>query len=328
MGFFRRHAFPLLIICGAALAYAVPGPFIEICGFKCASLIVPLIQVIMFGMGTNLSLSDFSDTLRHPWPIVVGGLLQFSVMPCLGYLLARVAGLDGDVAAGVILIGCAAGGVASNVMAYIAGANVALSVSMTTVSTLLSPFVTPLLMKLLAGRFIHVDAIGMMVALVKMIIIPLFLSQVARCCFDRWCLKAKDVIARAMPILSMSSICLILTFCVAAARKELASAGLVIFLVAIVHNACGYLLGYWGTRLLSLVAPISERDCRTVAIEVGMQNAGMCQALAMSVMKSAAAALAPAIFGVWMDFSGSMLAGWWNRRPPRDAAKRKAAEDG
>ena len=314
MGFFRRHAFSLLIIAGAAVAYSFPGPFTEICGFRCARLIVPLIQVIMFGMGTNLSIADFADTLRRPWPILVGGVLQFSVMPSLGYVLARAAGLDGDVAAGVILTGCAAGGVASNVMAYIAGANVALSVSMTTASTLLSPFVTPLLMRLLAGRFIEVDVMGMMVALVKMILVPLLLSQVARWCFDRWCRKARDVISRSMPILSMSAICLILTFCVAAARKELAEAGLVIFMVAAVHNTCGYVLGYWGTRLLSLVAQISERDCRTVAIEVGMQNAGMCQALAMDVMKSAAAALAPTIFGVWMDFSGSMLANWWNRR--------------
>jgi BASS family bile acid:Na+ symporter len=315
MGFLRRHLFSLLIIGGAFIAYSFPGPFTEIHGFKCARLIVPMIQIIMFGMGTNLSLSDFAEALRRPWPVIVGSLFQFSVMPTLGYFLARLAGFDGDVAAGVILIGSAAGGVASNVMAYIAGANVALSVSMTTVSTLLSPFVTPLLMRLLAGRFIEVDVTAMMIALVNMIFVPLLLSQLARYCFERWCRKAKEMIARALPCLSMAAICLIVTICVAAARKELASAGLLIFLVAIIHNVCGYLLGYWGTRALALVAPISERDCRTVAIEVGMQNAGMCQALAMDVMKSAAAALAPTIFGVWMDFSGSLLANWWKRRP-------------
>lgn len=314
MGFLRKHLFSFLIIGGALVAYFFPGPFTELWGFRCARLIVPLIQVIMFGMGTRLRPTDFIVALRHPWPVFVGCILQFSVMPALGYLLARMAGLEGDVAAGVILIGSAAGGVASNVIAYIAGANVALSIAMTTVSTLLSPLATPLLMRLLAGRFITVDVVGMMLSLVNMIVVPIFLSQLARFCFDKWCRKAEETISRILPDLSMSAICVIVTVCVAAAREELASAGAVIFVVAVVHNACGYVLGYWGTRLLSLVAPISERDCRTVAIEVGMQNAGMCQALAMDVLKSASAALAPTIFGVWMDFSGSLLANWWNRR--------------
>ena len=320
MNFLRRHLFSLLIIGGAVVAYSFPGPFTEIGGFRCARLIVPLIQVIMFGMGTTLSLSDFAVSLRRPWPVIVGAVLQFSVMPSLGYLLARLAGLDGDVAAGVVLIGSAAGGVASNVMAYIANANVALSVTMTTVSTLLSPLLTPLLMRLFAGRFIAVDVVGMMLSLLNMIVVPILLSQLARFCFIRWCRKAETVVARVLPCLSMTAICVIVTVCVAAAREELASAGLLIFGVAVAHNACGYALGYWGTRLLSRIAPISERDCRTVAIEVGMQNAGMSQALAMDVLKSASAALAPTIFGVWMDFSGSLLANWWNRRDVQSQA--------
>jgi len=319
ISFLRQHAFSFLVLGGAVVAYLHPGPFVEIAGFKMSRLIVPLIQVIMFGMGTTLRPDDFANVLRRPWPVAVGAVLQFSVMPLLGFCLAVVAGLDGEVAAGVVLIGSAAGGVASNVMAYIAGANVALSVSMTMVSTLAAPIMTPLLMRLLAGRFVEIDMLDMALSLVNMIIVPLAVSQLARAAFDRWCRKANDVIARLLPCLSMSAICLIITICTAAAREELRTAGLVVFAVAIVHNGLGYALGYWGARLLGRIARIDERDCRTVAIEVGMQNAGMSQALAMNVMKSAGAALAPAIFGVWMDFSGSLLANFWRKRRNKDA---------
>ena len=317
--FLRQHLFSFLIVAGATVAYAFPAPFVELGGFRMSRLIVPLIQVIMFGMGTTLRVDDFVRIVRRPWPVLVGCGLQFAIMPTLGYLLCRTFGLEGDVAAGVILIGSAAGGVASNVMAYIAGANVALSVSMTTVSTLLSPVMTPLLMRVVAGRFIEIDMLDMALSLVYMIIVPLAVSQVARTAFDRWCRRANEVIARLLPFLSMSAICVILTVCVGAAHEDLRTAGLVVFAVAIVHNACGYLLGYWGARLLGRFVAMDERDCRTVAIEVGMQNAGMSQALAMNVLRSAGAAIAPAIFGVWMDFSGSLLAGWWRRKSCSDS---------
>jgi len=313
--FLRQHAFSFLVIAGAFASYCFPGPFVEIAGFRMSRLIVPFVQIIMFGMGTTLRPEDFVNILKRPWPVAVGVVLQFAVMPLLGCALAMAAGLDGEVAAGVVLIGSAAGGVASNVMAYIAGANVALSVSMTTVSTLAAPVMTPLLMRLLAGRFVEIDMLDMAISLVNMIVVPLVVSQLARAAFDRWCRKANDAIARVLPMVSMTAICLIVTFCTAAAREELRTAGLVVFAVAIVHNGLGYVLGYWGARLLGRFVRMDERDCRTVAIEVGMQNAGMSQALAMNVMKSVGAALAPAIFGVWMDFSGSLLAGWWRRRP-------------
>jgi len=313
-GFLRQHVFSFLVIAGAVVAYLNPAPFVELAGFKMSRLIVPFIQIIMFGMGTTLGLANFVTVLKRPWPVVVGVVLQFSVMPCLGCGLAMAAGLDGEIAAGVVLIGSAAGGVASNVMAYIAGANVALSVSMTMVSTLAAPLMTPLLMRLLAGRFVEIDMLDMALSLVNMIIIPLFVSQLARAAFDRWCRKANDVIALLLPYLSMTAICIIVTICTAAAHEELRTAGLLVFAVAIVHNGLGYTLGYWGGRLFGRIVRIDESDCRTIAIEVGMQNAGMSQALALNVMKSAGAALAPAIFGVWMDFSGSLLAGWWRKR--------------
>ena len=312
--FLRQHAFSLAIICVSALAYCMPGPFVQIGDFTCARLIVPLIQVIMFGMGTTLRISDFTAIAKRPWPVLVGAVLQFTVMPFVGLLLALAFGLDGDVAAGVVLIGSTAGGVASNVMAYIAGANVALSVAMTTVSTLLAPLMTPLLMRLLAGRFIAINMVAMALSLFYMIIVPLVVSQMARAVFDRWLKCVNRAIDRALPFVSMAAFCTIMIFCVAAAKEDLKSAGAVVFGVAILHNGIGYLLGYWGARLLGRIFAIDERDCRTVAIEVGMQNAGMSQALAMDVLKSAGAAIAPTIFGVWMDFSGSILANWWRRR--------------
>ena len=314
--FVRQHLFSILIIACAATAFAFPAPFTEIRGFRVARLMVPLIQVIMFGMGMKLAPSDFAEIVRRPWPVAVGAFLQFSVMPALGFLIARAVGLDGDLAAGVVLIGSAAGGVASNVIAYLAKANVALSVAMTTVSTLLSPLLTPLLMQVFAGRFIAVDVVAMVLSLVNMIVVPILLSQLARIVLERVRPGATVAVDRVLPLLSMTAICVIMTVCVAASRDTVKEAGLLLLAVAALHNTCGYLLGYWGARLLSRVAPISERDCRTVAIEVGMQNAGMSQALALDVLKSAAVSVAPTIFGVWMDFSGSLLAGWWARRDP------------
>ena len=317
MAFLRKHLFSVLIVLAATTSFLFPSPFVEIGGLRTSRLIVPLIQVIMFGMGTTLAPGDFVRIVRRPWPVLVGCALQFLIMPTLGFLLCRAFGLEGDVAAGVVLIGSAAGGVASNVMAYVAGANVALSVSMTTVSTLLSPLMTPLLMRFFAGRFIAIDMLAMALSLVEMIILPLVASQAARLAFDRWCRGVNVAISKALPVVSMGAICTIMTVCVASAHDDLRTAGAVVFAVAVVHNSLGYALGYWSARLVGRLAGMDERDCRTVAIEVGMQNAGMSQALAMDVLKSAGAAIAPTIFGVWMDFSGTLLAGWWRRKDVR-----------
>ena len=313
--FFQRHGFSLAILAVCTAAYLRPGFFLEVAGHSTAVLISPLIQLIMFGMGTTLRKADFLNVVRRPLPVALGVVLQFSVMPLTGFGLACAFGLDGDVAAGVVLIGSAAGGVASNVIAYIAGANVALSVSMTAVSTLLSPLLTPLLMRGLAGRFIPIDAGAMALSLVKMIVLPLVASQIARWAFDRWCRRVNVVIDRVLPYVSIAAICVIMSVCVSQAHEILWTAGAVVFVIAVLHNSTGYLLGYWGARLAGRFCAVDERDCRTVAIEVGMQNAGMSQALAVDVLKCAGAALAPAIFGVWMDFSGSILANWWRRRP-------------
>jgi BASS family bile acid:Na+ symporter len=279
--------------------------------FETKVLIVPLIQVIMFGMGTTLSVGDFTRVLRMPWPVFVGIFLQYLVMPFVGWTVARLFGFEPLIAAGVILVGSAPGGVASNVINYLAGANVPLSVTMTAFSTLVSPFLTPLMMKLLAGQYVPVSFWGMMVDILKMIVLPIAAGLVV----NRLLHGRRGWLDRALPLVSMGGICLIITIITSLSRDKLLSVGLALILAVAIHNAMGYLLGYWASRALGL----SENDARTVAVEVGLQNAGMASGLAISVFNSSDTALAPAIFGPWMNASGSVLASYWRRHPPRSA---------
>jgi BASS family bile acid:Na+ symporter len=370
----RTYAFTAWVFVFVAASMFYPGAFGTWFGTDLKVLIVPLIQVIMFGMGTTLSLADFGRVLAMPWPVLVGFALQFSVMPSVGFTLATAFGFEPEIAAGVVLIGSAPGGVASNVMTYLARANVALSVTMTACSTLASPLMTPLGMKLLAGRYVEVSFWGMMVDICNMIVVPIFAGLLAnRVLYGRQpLLRRGSVLAglgiltlaaalavgwlgagylgalrgglvvgflmfgvvvaaklvvdillhgpanwmdKALPVVSMSGICFIIGIITARSAEDLRAVGLALVGAAMLHNGLGYLLGYWGARLCRL----TERDCRTVAIEVGMQNGGMASALAMNTLQSVKAALAPAIFGPWMNVSASVLATWWRRRPPESA---------
>lgn len=376
----RPFCFPLAVLGFVAWALVRPGDFGTWGGFDLKVLIVPLIQVITFGMGTTLSGDDFRRVLRVPWPVFIGFVLQFTVMPLVGYGLAMGFRFEPEVAAGLILVGSVSGGVASNLVTYLAGGNVALSVTMTACSTLASPFATPLLMKLLAGRLVPVDVLGMMFDILNMILVPvvagLFAHRilygrdaafrrplplvalgfacgalaigsaaipptvavaaalrnglvigfgliavvaVAKLVITVWCGRGDGWMDRTLTLVSMAGICFILAIITARSRDKLLTVGPLLVLAAAVHNGLGYLFGYWGARL----ARLDERDCRTVAIEVGMQNSGMASGLAMSVLQSANAALAPAIFGPWMNFSGSLLASWWKRRPTETAQEMK-----
>ena len=301
--------FWVFALTAAALFY--PVAFLSWGGFELKRLNVPLIQLIMFGMGASLSFGDFARAVKMPKAVLVGMLLQFSVMPLAGWSIAHVFGFDPEVAAGVILIGSCSGGVASNVMAYLARANVALSVTMTACSTLLAPLLTPTAMKLLAGRLVPIPFMGMMISIIKMIILPIVAGLIAN-----WLLHGRRKwLDRILPVVSMAAICFIIAIIAANSRNELLTAGFLLIGAAAVHNTIGYTLGYFGARL----ARLSETDCRTVAIEVGMQNGGMAVGLAIDVLKSTNAALAPAIFGTWMNVSGSTLASWWRERIPPDA---------
>ncbi|MEZ6061031.1 MAG: bile acid:sodium symporter family protein [Planctomycetaceae bacterium] len=309
----RGFAFSLWVGAFVAAAMVFPAAFLSWGGFELKRLIVPLIQLIMFGMGTMLSLTDFARVLQMPKAVLVGIVLQFTVMPLCGALLAAVFGMHGEVAAGIVLIGACPGGVASNVMTYISRGNVALSVTMTACSTLVSPLMTPLMMKLLAGQYVEIVFVDMMMTILEIIIVPIGAGLIANAVLRMLNLRGPWV-DRLLSWLAMASICYIIAIITALSRDQLLSVGATLIAIAVIHNSVGYVLGYYGAA----IAGLDESARRTVAIEVGLQNGGMASGLAVNVLKSSDAALASAIFGPWMNISGSVLASWWRSRPPED----------
>ena len=319
--FLKGQAFGLAILACAAVAFAFPSAFKEWGGVKLLTLVVPAIQIIMFGMGTTLSPDDFLRVAKRPWAVATGVFLQFLVMPLVGYMLAKGFGFSGELAAGCVLVGSVAGGTASNVIAFLAKADVALSVTMTCCSTLLSPFVTPLAMKVLAGCFVEIDAASMMVEILKVVVVPIAAGALVHRLLKRQFDAHKTLCDRVLSVLSMTGICFTILALTAPSRDTFASAGLAIVVAAVVHNTIGYVSGYWLTRLVGRFAHMGEAEARTVAIEVGMQNGGMAGALSVSVLNSPVAALPANVFSIWMNFSGSVLANWWSRRRPKDMVK-------
>ena len=309
--------FGLAILACAAVSFAFPSAFTEWGGVKLTKLVVPAIQVIMFGMGTTLTLGDFVRVAKCPWAVATGVFLQFLIMPFVGFLLAKSFGFSGELAAGCVLIGSVAGGTASNVIAYLAKANVALSVTMTCCSTLLSPLVTPLMMKLLAGRFIEIDVWAMVISILEVVLVPVIAGGLVRALFRRQLDAHKVVCDRVLSFVSMAGICYTILALTAPSRETFREAGVLIIAAAVLHNSFGYLSGYWFTRLLGRFLPFGETDARTVAIEVGMQNGGMAGALAVGVLHSTVAALPANVFSIWMNFSGSIIASFWSKRSPK-----------
>lgn len=301
-------SYTVIILGVVSLAMYYPQYFKTIGNFKLSSLIVPLLQVIMFGMGTELSLKDFAQVLRAPKGIMVGIVCHYTIMPLIGFSVAKLFAFPDEIAAGIILVGCCPSGLASNVMSYLARANLALSVSVTTASTLLAPFLTPLLMKALGGSFVEIHFLDMMWDITKIVILPV----VAGLAFHYLVHGKFSWLDKAMPIVSMAGIALIITVITAAGRDNLLKVGALLVLAILIHNLAGFFLGYWSGRILKF----SERDCRTIALEVGMQNAGLASGLALTMGKLATAGLAPAIFGPMMNVTGSFLSSWWHNRLP------------
>ena len=264
----------------------------------------------MFGMGSSMSINDFAAVVKSPKGVVIGVLSQFIIMPSLGFTLASVTNFPPEIAAGIILIGCSPSGLASNVMAYLAKANLALSITITSITTLIAPFVTPLLMKLLAGALIEIDVMKMTWDITKMIIIPIGAGLI----FNKLLSGKSKWLDQAMPYVSMFSIAFIITIITAAGRESLLKIGALLIVVAFIHNTFGYLLGYWSGRLFKM----PEKDCRTIAIEVGMQNAGLASGIAKEMGKIATVGLAAAVFGPLMNITGSALASWWHGRLPKE----------
>lgn len=353
----KTFTFTCLVFAFFLASLVFPQAFLIVRGFDQKTLIVPLIQIIMFGMGATLSLRDFSSALKMPRAVLLGMCLQYAVMPSVGWALAMGFGFEPEIAAGIILIGSCPGGVASNVMTYLAKGNVALSVTMTACSTIMAPFVTPVLMQFLAGRLIEINVLNMLLSIVNLIILPIAAGLAIHYLLNS---KLRGMLWRPIA-LGLALVCYVLakaefpmqtqlfSLCGALVlmsimRREWLEKGLplvsmigICYIVAIIAAntrdsilAVGFGLfaaaiihntvGYISGYGIARISRLPESDCRTVAFEVGLQNGGMGSALAIGVLNSSNAALGSVIFGTWMNLSGSMLASWWKGRPPKDTS--------
>ncbi|AKP53725.1 bile acid:sodium symporter family protein [Cyclobacterium amurskyense] len=303
----KGFSFTVWVIAAVAISMTFPDYITEVAGYNTEGFIVPLIQLIMFGMGTTMGIRDFQGVLKMPKGVIVGLVSQFTIMPILAISLAILMEFPPEIAAGIVLIGSSPSGVSSNIITFLAKGNLALSITLTAFTTILAPFLTPLLMKLLAGQFIPIDSFQMMVSIIKMIFVPIIAGMV----FNKIFKGRAGWLHIAMPFIAMAANVVIIAVIVAAGRDSLLEIGLLLLLAAIIHNASGYVLGYWGCRLFKM----NKVDSRTIAIEVGMQNGGMAAGIASELGKAATLGLFPAIFGTWMDISGSFLANWWRTAP-------------
>ncbi|MFA9197876.1 bile acid:sodium symporter family protein [Aquirufa sp. KTFRIE-69F] len=295
--------FTFSIIAAVIITLLFPEPFIGFGDLKFKIFIIPLLQIIMFGMGSTMKMSDFAEVLRSPKAVVLGVFFQFTIMPFVGWGLTKVFQFPAEIAAGIILVGCMPCGLASNVMSYLAKANVALSLTLTSIATLLAPLLTPLLMKNLAGQLIEIDLWAMVWEISKLIIIPIAVGVL----YNRLLGSRFQWFEKALPTISMWSVGAIVVIITANGRNALVAVGPLLVLVCLLHNVFGFILGYWGGRLSRL----PERDCRTIAIEVGLQNAGLASGLAMAMGKVGTLGLPAAIFGPVMNINGSALANYW-----------------
>ena len=371
----KGFSYSLWIFTAVTVSMFYPQYFLSVGDFELKKLIVPLLQIIMFGMGSQMALSDLAGVIKMPKGVIVGILCQYTIMPFLGITIAVTFGFPPEIAAGIVLVGSSPSGLASNVMSFLARANLALSVTLTAIATLLSPLLTPLLMKLLAGEMVEVNFWKMMTDIFNMVILPiaagltfnLFSSgkkavgsivlQIAAYVFIiflnnmivlftagisfqemgfsfvknifwftllpifgaflfRYFAKGnQEWLNKSLAFISMLGIAIIITIITAAGRDSLLDVGLLLILACFLHNMTGYGLGY---AISKYILRMPERDCRTIALEVGMQNGGLASGLAMQMGKIATVGLAPAVFGPMMNITGSSLATWWRGKPPKE----------
>ena len=261
-----------------------------------------LLMVVMFGMGLTLKPSDFAVVFKHPKDIIIGCLSQFTIMPLLAFGLGKMFGLETGLLAGVILVGTCPGGTSSNVITYLSRGDVALSVGMTGVNTLLAPVLTPAITYLLLKTSVHVDVLSMFMSIVKVVIVPIVLGFVINHFFGKYTSKASE----ALPLISVAAIALIVASVVSHNAQKILETGAVVFAVVVLHNVLGYLAGFLLGILLKL--PLSKR--KALSVEVGMQNSGLATSLAGSAFPDLSMATVPgAIFSVWHNISGAVLAG-------------------
>ena len=269
-------------------------------------LINPLLGVIMFGMGLTLKGEDFKVVFSRPKDVLVGCLAQFTVMPLLAFALTKIFRLEPALAIGVILVGCCPGGTASNVITYLAKGDLALSVGMTAVSTLLAPVLTPLLVWLLAGETVDVDVVGMLLSILWVVILPIALGLLVKRFWPRMTERASTY----LPALSTLAICVIVLIVIAANAHKLLDGGLIVLLVVVLHNMCGLGAGY----LMGTFLHLTPAKRRAISVEVGMQNSGLASSLATLHFASYPLATIPgALFSVWHNISGAIVARLYSR---------------
>lgn len=370
----KGFSYTLWIFTAVVASMFYPQYFVSVGDFQLKKLIVPLLQIIMFGMGSQMSLDDFTGIIKMPKGVIVGVISHYIFMPLVGFSIAHLFNFPPEIAAGIILIGCVPSGLASNVMSFLARANLALAVTVGAISTLLSPFVTPTLMKWLGGQFIEVSFWNMMLDILNMIILPIvagfmfnlfakrdasrksmiiqlvtymviillttfvfaksqdagmsaflihfaktmgwfyFLPMVGAMVLSKYVKGEKNILEQVLSMISMVGIAVIVTIITASGRDSLLQVGGLLIITSLLHNLSGYTLGY----TLSWLVGMPERDRRTIAFEVGMQNGGLASGLALQMGKIATVGLAPAIFGPLMNITGSVLANWWRGKPVKD----------
>lgn len=300
---FVGNTFAAWVVLFAVLGFLLPDLFRQLTPW-----IVTLLGIIMFGMGLTISGRDFAEVLRRPVNVGVGVASQFLIMPLLAVGLTMIIPMSPEVAAGVILVGCCPGGTSSNVMTYLAKGDVALSVACTSVTTLMAPIVTPFLMLMLASEYLPVDAWAMFQSIVKVVLFPLALGFAAQKLLPAFVRAAVP----ALPLVSVTGIVLIVAAVVGASKGAIVQSGMMIFAVVVLHNMLGYLIGFIAARLAGL--DLAAR--KAIAIETGMQNSGLAAALATAYF-SPLTAVPAAIFSVWHNISGALVANILSRMKAR-----------
>jgi BASS family bile acid:Na+ symporter len=297
---FVGKTFSLWVILFACLGFFAPHLFT---GYK--SSISPLLGIVMFGMGLTLSAADFREVFRRPKDVAIGVIGHYLIMPSIAYLLAIGLNLPPEIAVGVILVGCCPSGTASNVMTFLAKGDVALGVSIASVSTIIAPFATPALISFLAGKWMDINTKSLFMDIVQVVIVPIVLGTIVKAIFR----KQAEASVKALPLVSTIAIVLIVAIVVGLNQPKIMSNGLLIFAAVILHNLLGYILGYFFAKLFGM--DLAKR--KAVTLETGMQNSGLGAALAAAHF-SPLAAVPSALFSVWHNLSGSLLATWFARR--------------
>jgi len=292
----------VIVLVVAALALFVPNS----CLWIQTSWINYLLMVVMFGMGLTLKFSDFAIVFKRPKDIIIGCIAQFTIMPLLAFALGKIFGLETGLLAGVILVGTCPGGTASNVMTYLSKGDVALSVGMTSVNTLLAPFLTPAITYLLLKTSVTVDVMSMFLSIIKVVIVPIALGFIINRFWGKYTERVSDV----LPLVSVVAITLIVAAVVSHNAARILETGAIVFAVVILHNILGYVVGF----ALGLILKLPMAKKKALSIEIGMQNSGLATSLAGSAFPDLAMATVPgAIFSVWHNISGALLANIFRR---------------